>query len=183
MKKTAKGKFEGGDAAWEEAKLGNYATSEIRLTEIQETVCSDVEEGRDQCYSFHEQYDGEIEEWWFNRQSIDSDLFKYFCIDTVQLCCPHLHYGMNCTACPGYPDNVCNNNGKCKGAGTRKGNGRCACDHGYTGEHCNACAENYYQSYKDDKKVLCSKCHVSCLGACKSAGPMGNVNCLIINVK
>lgn len=175
MKRTAKGKFEGGDAAWEEEKLGNYATSEIRLVEIQETVCSEVEEGRDQCYTFHEQYDHEIEDWWFNRQTDEPNLYKYFCIKTIKHCCPDLHYGENCTPCEGYPDSVCNNNGKCKGAGTRKGNGKCSCDLGYGGDKCNKCAENYFEAYKDEKKLLCSKCHISCDGSCTSAGPTGKL--------
>ena len=32
---------------------------------------------------------------------------------------------------------ICSGNGKCKGDGTRKGNGKCACDSGYGGETCN----------------------------------------------
>ncbi|XP_017772120.1 PREDICTED: cysteine-rich with EGF-like domain protein 1, partial [Nicrophorus vespilloides] len=36
MERTEKGKFEGGDAAWEEEKLKSYSKSEIRLVEIQE---------------------------------------------------------------------------------------------------------------------------------------------------
>lgn len=173
MKNTERGKYEGGDAAWEEEKLGSYATSEIRLVEIQEKVCSDVEEGRDQCYSFHEQYDHEIENWWFNYQSTEPSLFKYFCINATKLCCPELHYGENCTPCAGYPDRVCNNNGKCKGSGTRKGNGKCHCDVGYDGDYCDSCADNYFQAYKDDTKLLCSKCHQSCESTCQSAGPTG----------
>lgn len=141
--------------------------------EIQEHVCSEVEEGRDQCYTFHEQYDHEIENWWFNHQLNEPDLYKYFCIEQIKHCCPDLHYGENCTPCTGYPDNVCSNNGKCKGAGTRKGNGQCNCDLGYTGDQCNECADNFFQSYRDEKKLLCSKCHVSCDGPCDSAGPTG----------
>lgn len=177
MKKTAKGKFEGGDTAWEEEKLGSYATSEIRLVEIQEKVCSDVEEGRDQCYSFHEQYDMEIENWWFNHQNDEPDLYKHFCIETIKHCCPDLHYGENCTPCAGFPDNICNNNGKCKGSGTRKGNGKCNCDKGYRGDTCDQCADKHFEAYRDDKKVLCSECHASCKGPCKSAGPTGCEKC------
>ena len=32
---------------------------------------------------------------------------------------------------------ICSGNGKCKGEGTRKGNGKCACDTGYGGDTCN----------------------------------------------
>jgi hypothetical protein len=48
MVRTARGKFEGGDAAWEEERLGSYSHSEVRLVEIQEKLCSIVERGKDQ---------------------------------------------------------------------------------------------------------------------------------------
>jgi hypothetical protein len=48
MERTARGKFEGGDAAWEEERLGSYSHSEVRLVEIQEKLCSSVERGKDQ---------------------------------------------------------------------------------------------------------------------------------------
>lgn len=177
MEKTERGKFEGGDAAWEEEKLGSYSGSEIRLVEIQEYVCSDVEEGRDQCYSLHEEYDSIIEEWWFKHQKTEPDLFKYFCIDNLKQCCPENHYGSECKPCPGYPDNVCGSNGKCRGSGTRKGNGTCLCDAGYKGDLCNDCSDGYYNAYQDDKKLICSKCHVSCEGRCSKAGPVGCEKC------
>lgn len=173
MEKTAKGKYEGGDTSWEEAKLGSYAKSEIRLVEIQEKLCSDVEEGRDQCYSLHENYDSDLEEWWFKLQDTEPDIFKYLCVDKLQHCCPDFHYGVNCTPCDGFPDKVCSNNGKCKGSGTRKGNGKCMCNDGYSGDKCDQCADGYYQTYKDEEKLLCSRCHTSCEGKCTKAGPTG----------
>jgi hypothetical protein len=48
MERTARGKFEGGDAAWEEERLGSYSRSEVRLVEIQEKLCSGIERGKDQ---------------------------------------------------------------------------------------------------------------------------------------
>jgi hypothetical protein len=48
MERTARGNFEGGDAAWEEERLGSYSHSEVRLVEIQEKLCSSVERGKDQ---------------------------------------------------------------------------------------------------------------------------------------
>lgn len=48
LKNTKRGKFEGGDAHWEENKLNNYANSEIRLAEIQESLCHELSTGKDQ---------------------------------------------------------------------------------------------------------------------------------------
>ncbi|KAK9889428.1 hypothetical protein WA026_004698 [Henosepilachna vigintioctopunctata] len=178
IERTANGKFEGGDTDWEEKKLGTYANSEIRLTEIQEKLCSDVEEGKDQCYAMHEEHDSVLEDWWFNKQAEEPDVYKYFCIEKLQYCCPENHFGANCTPCEGYPDNICNNNGKCKGAGTRKGNGNCQCDAGYSNDYCDQCADGYYEAYKDEKKLLCSKCHSSCArGRCTKAGAIGCLYC------
>lgn len=178
LEKTKKGKYEGGDTAWEEEKLGSYASSEIRLVEIQELLCSDVDDGKDQCYHLVDHHDTEIETWWFNKQQEQPDLYKYFCIDTFKYCCPKFHYGPNCTPCKGYPDNICSNNGQCKGAGTRKGNGECNCTLGYTGENCDLCGKFYYEAYRDDKKLLCSKCHLSCAEeGCRKAGPVGCKSC------
>lgn len=55
--RTSKYKFEGGDAAWEEEKLGSYAYSEVRFVEIHENLCSEVSEGKDQCYNLLDEYD------------------------------------------------------------------------------------------------------------------------------
>ena len=168
--RTAKGKFEGGDAVWEEEKLGSYANSEIRLVEIQEKVCLDIAEGNDQCYSLQERYESIVEDWWFNCQENKGDLFTYLCVEYAHVCCPDLHFGKNCTPCKGYPDNVCSNNGKCKGSGTRKGNGKCTCDEGYAASECNICADMYFEAYRDDNKLLCSKCPPPCKGSCTKNG-------------
>ena len=50
MERTSRGKFEGGDADWEEKKLRSYANSEVRLVEIQEKLCSDLSKGEDQVF-------------------------------------------------------------------------------------------------------------------------------------
>ncbi|CAG9816986.1 unnamed protein product [Phaedon cochleariae] len=177
LERTSKFKFEGGDTAWEEEKLGSYATSEIRFVEIQEHLCSEVKDGKDQCYNLIEDYEEKLEQWWLGKQNEEPDLYKYLCIDTFTVCCPDLHYGKNCTPCPGFPDNICHSNGKCKGSGTRKGNGKCYCEQGYAGDYCDNCAVNYYVSYKDEQKLLCSPCHDSCDGPCTKAGPTGCVIC------
>ncbi|KAJ8934855.1 hypothetical protein NQ314_013126 [Rhamnusium bicolor] len=173
LERTSKFKFEGGDAAWEEEKLGSYATSEIRFVEIQEKLCSEVLDGKEQCYNLLEEYDESLEHWWFKKQNEEPDLYKYLCINTFKVCCPNMHFGKNCTPCPGYPDNICHKNGKCKGSGTRKGDGTCHCDKGYGGDYCSKCADSYYVSYQDDNKFLCSECHHSCDGPCTKAGPAG----------
>ncbi|VVC86652.1 unnamed protein product, partial [Leptidea sinapis] len=55
FEKTSRGKFEGGDAAWEEAKLKSYSRSEVRLVEIQENLCSELNHYKDECYSLAEE--------------------------------------------------------------------------------------------------------------------------------
>ncbi|KAK6635664.1 hypothetical protein RUM44_000918 [Polyplax serrata] len=176
MEKTSRGKFEGGDAAWEEEKMGSYASSEVRLIEIQENLCSEIEKGKFQCQGLAEENEGLFEEWWKDKER-NEDLHKWLCIDRLKVCCPDLHYGANCTPCNGYPDNVCNKNGKCKGSGTRKGNGQCSCNIGYEGPMCDKCSDTYYVSYKDENKLLCSPCHHSCQSTCSQAGPKGCVAC------
>lgn len=170
MERTARGKHDGGDAAWEEANLGSYKRSEIRLVEVQESLCKEVLRGEDQCHALAETNEALIEEWWFRQQEANDDLHSWLCVDRLQVCCPAGHYGAKCAKCAD-----CGGNGKCKGDGTRKGNGKCACDDGYQGESCNGCDNQHYESYRDDTKLLCSVCHVACgdEGGCTGAGPKG----------
>ncbi|CAG2056536.1 unnamed protein product, partial [Timema podura] len=114
MERTSRGKFEGGDAAWEEERLQSYSTSEVRLIEIQENLCTDIKDGINQCHFLAEENEQLLEEWWFSKQMEEPDLFKFLCINTLKHCCPDNHYGTECKACPGFPDNVCNKSGKCK---------------------------------------------------------------------
>ncbi|XP_014243710.1 cysteine-rich with EGF-like domain protein 2 [Cimex lectularius] len=176
MARTNKRHFGGGDTAWEEEKLGDYAQSEVRLVEIQEKLCAEVQRGQNQCYSLAEEWEQLIEEWWFKQKEL-GDLHSWLCIKKVEYCCPDNHYGPECKPCEGFPDNVCNNNGQCKGSGTRKGNGDCRCNAGYSGPTCSECAEKYYESYRDEKKLLCSKCHPACKGSCSKAGHKGCNEC------
>lgn len=67
IEKTERGKHDGGDAAWEEQRLGSYKRSEIRLVEIQEWLCKDVLLGEDQCHALAETSEALIEEWWFKK--------------------------------------------------------------------------------------------------------------------
>ncbi|XP_023240469.1 cysteine-rich with EGF-like domain protein 1 isoform X3 [Centruroides sculpturatus] len=173
MKNTARGKHEGGDAEWEESRLGSYADSEVRLVEIQENLCSDVKIGEDDCHNMAEQHESVLEDWWFHhKQSIA--LFQYFCIDNVKVCCPYNHYGPTCEPCNGGIENPCNGRGECDGNGTRFGNGKCKCHEGYQGDLCDQCTTGYY---RDADKLECIECHVSCKQHCRGPGPLGCEMC------
>ncbi|CAL7936584.1 unnamed protein product [Xylocopa violacea] len=178
IERTSREKFDGGDSAWEEDKLGSYSKSETRLIEIQEHLCKEVERGEIQCHALAEELESKIEDWWFNHQKTHPDIYDYICIQQTEHCCPKDHFGPKCTPCPGFPDNICNNNGKCKGAGTRKGNGGCFCDKGYEGDSCFNCASGFYESYRDENKLLCSTCHAACDGPCKGPGPKNCEKCM-----
>jgi len=186
MKRTAKGKLEGGDTAWEEKNQGKgYASSEVRFVEIQEKLCTDVERGETQCHDNHHAWEEHLEEWWklgFEGKDEDAkreSLKEWLCIDKLSVCCHDGYYGPDCKPCQvKTEDNViCSGNGKCKGSGTRKGNGKCSCDTGYSGETCSECSQGYYNSYEDGDKTLCSKCHASCEGPCTGAGPKSCLAC------
>lgn len=170
MAETARGKHESGDTAWEEQNLNVYARSEVRFTETTELICQDIPKNQDQCYAFFEQVEDELTTWFTKKQQIQPDLHEYLCINYKKVCCPPNTYGPDCLECTD-----CNGNGACKGNGTRKGSGKCTCHAGYTGENCENCGLDYYESFRDDEKLLCTKCHVSCepKTSCTGAGNRG----------
>lgn len=170
MKRTARGKHESGDAAWEERNMKVYKRSEVRLVEILDKVCQDIDRGEDQCHSFAGEVEDSIAGWFSDEQVRKPDLHTWLCIDKQKVCCPANHYGVDCTPCSN-----CNGNGFCKGNGTRKGNGKCSCHAGYVGDSCNQCALQYYESFRDDNKLLCTECHIACEKdtGCRGAGPKG----------
>ncbi|KAF4520876.1 hypothetical protein B566_EDAN007057 [Ephemera danica] len=174
---TARGKYEGGDTAWEESHQLDYQRSELRLIEIQEKLCEGIGKGEDQCIINAEELEPLVEQWWFHKQDVEPDLTKWLCIEELKLCCPAHHYGPNCTPCDGQPDNMCSNNGRCKGSGTRNGTGECICDKGYAGSVCSECAQGYYESYRDDAKLICSPCFAACEKTCTGPGPKGCSSC------
>uniref|UniRef100_A0A1B0DDL6 protein disulfide-isomerase n=1 Tax=Phlebotomus papatasi TaxID=29031 RepID=A0A1B0DDL6_PHLPP len=168
VRKTERNKHDGGDAAWEEERLGSYKTSELRLVEIQESLCNDVTRGSSQCHNLAEDSEQILENWWFKHQNEEPDLFKFLCIGELKVCCPDHHFGPNCDPC-----SDCHGNGQCKGNGTRKGNGKCLCDPGYAGDGCTECALQYYEAFRDETKILCSPCHAACANStgCRGPGP------------
>lgn len=187
LDKTSRGKFEGGDAAWEEAKLKSYARSEIRFVEIQEGLCSELKKHQDNCYTLNEEAEHLLEKWWFEEDSNSGDLYSWLCIEQLKYCCPKSHYGELCSPCPRDNDNnICTGHGKCDGDGTRKGKGTCQCTKGYIGKLCDKCAINFYQINSD-----CKACHHACKSCtgegknacveCKSGWTHENGECIDIN--
>ncbi|XP_026778542.3 cysteine-rich with EGF-like domain protein 2 [Pangasianodon hypophthalmus] len=159
FEKTAKKNFGGGNTAWEERKLSKYESSEIRLVEILEGLC---ESSSFECNHMVEEYEEHFETWWFKRKSKHPDLHKWFCIETIKVCCPKGTFGPDCNSCVGGSDRPCHGNGKCDGDGTRGGSGKCTCDGGYKGEFCLDCAERYFSEERNDTFSLCKECHSSC---------------------
>lgn len=107
MERTARGKHEGGDAAWEEERLKSYKVSELRLVEIQESLCKEVDRGQDHCHKLAGEHDLVLEEWWSVYQETHPDLHRWFCVEKLSVCCPEDHYGPNCDKCTD-----CNGNGR-----------------------------------------------------------------------
>lgn len=158
--------------ATEEYSIDNERT----FLEVFKNVCRE-DSAHDQCLTLAEKCKEDLKKWWIKEKSESTDLLQYLCVDTLRYCCPNGRFGPDCQPCPGYPDRVCNNNGKCRGNGTRKGNGQCSCEVGYTGAMCEDCAPSYYASYKDDNKLLCVRCHSACEDNCSQAGPKGCSSC------
>ncbi|KAJ8261834.1 hypothetical protein GJAV_G00159000 [Gymnothorax javanicus] len=158
--RTAKKNFGGGNTAWEERKLSKYETSEIRLVEILEGLC---DSSSFECNRMVEEHEEKIETWWFKRKTKHPDLFKWFCIEAIKVCCPKGTFGSDCNACVGGSERPCHGNGACDGDGTRAGNGRCSCKHGYQGEFCLDCSDGHFSSFRNDTFSVCSVCHTSCL--------------------
>lgn len=160
LEKTSRGKFDGGDADWEEKKLTTYARSEVRLVEIEEGLCSELKKFKDQCYDFIEDAEQMLEIWWFDKDLSASELSTWLCVERLEHCCPESHYGPTCEPClKDVNNNVCSGNGKCDGDGFRKGIGICLCKKGYSGKLCEQCDDNYFSS-----NGKCSACDRACDG-------------------
>nr|XP_061814931.1 cysteine-rich with EGF-like domain protein 2 [Nerophis lumbriciformis] len=157
--RTAKKNFGGGNTAWEERKLSKYETSEIRLTEIMEDLC---DSSSFECNHMLEEHEELFETWWFRRKTKHPDLYKWFCIETIKVCCPKGTFGPDCNACVGGSEKPCHGNGMCSGDGTRGGTGKCSCDLGYEGDFCLDCTDGYFNQVRNDSYSLCTECHSSC---------------------
>jgi len=179
MERTKRGKLAGGDTAWEEKAGQKYATSEVRLAEISEELCKGVERGETQCHQHAGEWEEFIEIWWSEDIDTRPPLREWLCVDKLKVCCPSDHFGPSCEACNvlGLGDKVCSGNGKCKGAGTRKGNGKCSCSKEYGGEKCDQCSMGHYESFRDETKLLCSPCHKACASHCTGSGPKACAKC------
>ncbi|XP_075729553.1 cysteine rich with EGF like domains isoform X8 [Rhipicephalus microplus] len=178
IERTKRSRFDGGDVDWESRNMGKYSKSEIRFIEIQEHLCLEIVKGQEHCRNMAAQYEEHLEEWWFEHQDEEPDLHKYLCIDQAKACCPENYYGPNCDPCTGGAENPCNGHGRCKGSGTRKGNGKCECHQGYTGELCDSCTEGYYEDKPGANGTrTCTKCDPSCKGPCTEAGPKACKEC------
>jgi len=179
MERTKNFKTEGGDMAWEEKKKQSYSTSEVRLAEITEELCRDVGRGETQCHQQAGEWEEQLEQWWGQAPDSRGPLRQWLCVDHLKVCCPSDHFGPECQACSvlGLGGKVCGGNGKCKGSGTRKGNGKCSCTKEYSGERCDQCSGGHYQSFRDEAKLLCSPCHKACEGFCSGSGPKSCTKC------
>jgi len=170
VEETARKGFSGGDADWERQKLGNYENSELRFIEIQEMLCSEVEHGKDQCYTLAEEHESELEDWFYEKRKNNVDLHESLCINNLKVCCPNNTYGPKCVPCPGGIEKPCGGRGRCMKGGTREEPASCLCDDGYAGELCNECDKEYYQEL-DSAVLSCKKCDRACKGHCRGPGP------------
>lgn len=159
FEKTAKQNFGGGNTAWEERKLSKYETSEIRLVEIVEGLC---DSSSFECNRMVEENEELFETWWFKRKTKHPDLHKWFCVESIKVCCPKGTFGPDCNACVGGSQSPCHGNGVCDGDGSRGGNGKCSCNHGYTGDFCLDCTAGHFNQVRNDSYSLCTECHTSC---------------------
>ncbi|XP_028810624.1 cysteine-rich with EGF-like domain protein 2 [Denticeps clupeoides] len=165
LEKTAKKNFGGGNTAWEERKLSKYEASEIRLVEILEGLC---DSSSFECNHMVEEHEEHFETWWFRRKSRHPDLYKWFCIETIEVCCPKGTFGPDCNGCVGGSERPCHGNGVCDGDGTRGGTGECSCSRGYKGEFCLDCADGFFNRGRNETSSLCAECDKSCRSC---AGP------------
>lgn len=93
MEITSRGKHESGDTQWEESNMRVYSKSEVRLVEILDKLCQNVDRGEDQCHALAETLEVPIENWFLNLQDDEPDFHNWLCVETHQVCCPPNYYG------------------------------------------------------------------------------------------
>uniref|UniRef100_A0A2K6U6E0 protein disulfide-isomerase n=1 Tax=Saimiri boliviensis boliviensis TaxID=39432 RepID=A0A2K6U6E0_SAIBB len=153
MVDTAKKNFGGGNTAWEEKTLSKYEFSEIRLLEILEGLC----EGSDfECNQMLEAQEEHLEAWWLQLKNEYPDLFEWFCVKTLKVCCLPGTYGPDCLGCQGGSQRPCSGNGHCSGDGSRQGDGSCRCHVGYQGPLCADCMDGYFSSLRNETHSFCT---------------------------
>ncbi|XP_039091142.1 protein disulfide isomerase CRELD2 isoform X2 [Hyaena hyaena] len=153
MVDTAKKNFGGGNTAWEEKTLSKYEFSEVRLLEIMERLC----DGSDfDCHSMLEEHEERLEAWWLRLKKEHPDLFEWFCVKTLEVCCSPGTYGPDCLACQGGSQRPCGGNGDCSGDGSRQGDGSCKCHPGYQGATCMDCVDGYFSSLRNETHSICT---------------------------
>ncbi|KAK6752549.1 hypothetical protein RB195_003771 [Necator americanus] len=188
LRRTARQHFAGGDTAWEEKKLGKYATSETRFVEVMEGICKKntivemdpfhgLHELEFRCNTLVEEHEDLLEDYYYKHQV--KNMTEWLCEIQTKLCCPDGHYGKDCRECPGLKlaGMVCFGRGSCDGNGRRYGTGKCACEPGYVGNLCRQCAAGYFEKSRTDKTIECEKCFEGCAGGCSMSGPKGCVKC------
>lgn len=176
LKRTRGSNFGGGNTAWEERKLGKFATSETRLVDIMEKLCSDASKAK-LCHQLVEEQEDFVETWWqglghqIEREALEdvpadapTQLYLQLCVEKLQACCPMSHFGPACSPCP---LDCSGGRGSCHGNGSRSGDGHCVCRTGYTGKQCENCSpEGFFRTEEGD----CEACSAAC-ARCSGKGP------------
>ena len=94
-----------GGFSWEERNQAKgYAQSEVRLVEIQEKLCDDVERGQDQCHDNHHAWEAHLEEWWQEHQD-EKSLKDYLCVETLKVTC-HSTYTPSSAILPKFVEGI-----------------------------------------------------------------------------
>jgi len=87
FEKTQKQRFGGGNTAWEERKLKEWAKSELRYVEIHEQICGEAQKKsskNDDCHAFVSDHEDLIEAWWFNLRDT-LDFRSFICVQSTRV--------------------------------------------------------------------------------------------------
>lgn len=208
MRATESGNHGGGNSDWEARVLKGWATrsgrdaacrrarpsadttrsdhrgmvlsSELRLAEVLEGVCSTAGEDKHACYRLLERAEQIIERWFFAGGTAQGSLERYLCYERVLACCAPGHAGRKCAPCPGLLASgmPCSAHGRCIGDGERAGARRCACDPAYASANCSVCAPGYYRTGAElSHPGACSSCDRACAQSCRGPGPAACDTC------